>query len=442
MTYSRRKFLQTSGLAMASAGLVAMAPAPIFNRGKKLAPSDQIHVALIGCRGMGFFDLKNLLEVDGIRCIGLCDVDSEVLDSRRKELEALTSEKHTTYKDYRKLLENKDLDAVVIATPDHWHCLPFVHACQEGKDIYVEKPMANSIAECALMRDATRKYNRIVQVGQQQRSGKHWAEVVEYVQSGKLGNINRVKVWANFNYGKGQPRVSDSPAPKTLDWNTYLGPAPDQPYNASRAHGGWRHQWDFGGGLMTDWGVHLLDIVLWAMKVEGPPESVAAAGGIFTHMNQAIETPDTLDVIYDMGNFTLSWEHNGGIQRGPYDRFYGITFMGENGTLVVNRNGWEIYPEAREGKYLIEAVPLQGGQNSNHRDHAANFIDSLRQRKDPVCTVEDGYVAALYAHLGNIAYRSGTQLHWDEEKQNFGKNKTANAYLKPDYRKPWVWPVI
>ncbi|MEZ4773334.1 MAG: Gfo/Idh/MocA family oxidoreductase [Bacteroidia bacterium] len=438
MKYSRRKFIQSSGVALTGVSLLGMRAFP--RKIQKVAPSDILRVGLIGCRGMGAFDLKNHLKIDGVACAALCDVDSQVLADRTKEIGELTGKTPANYSDYRKLLDDKNIDIVIIGTPDHWHCLQMVHACEAGKDVYVEKPMANSIEECRVMAEAAGKYNRIVQVGQQQRSGKHWQTVVDFVQSGKLGHIRRVKVWANFNYGKGLPKVPDTTPPAGFDWDMYLGPAAAQPYNASRVHGGWRHQWAFGGGLMTDWGVHLLDIVLWAMKVKGAPKAVSAAGGIYNYINQAIETPDTLDVLYEMDGFTLTWEHNGGIQREQYDRVYGIAFMGENGTLVVNRESWQIYPETREGKDVIETRPRQQGQNSYHAEHAANFIDAVRNRTSPACTVEDGYAAAFYAHMGNIAYRTGSRLEWDEEKRSFGGNKAASALVKPKYRKPWELP--
>ncbi|RMG70033.1 MAG: gfo/Idh/MocA family oxidoreductase [Bacteroidetes bacterium] len=435
MNHSRRSFLKQSGLAVAAAGvpysLTAQSP---------VAPSDQVQVALIGCRNQGFSNLKDHLRQPGVVCGGLCDVDQQILEERAAEVERLTGTRPPLYGDYRKLLENKDIDAVIIGTPDHWHALMLVDACAAGKAVYVEKPLANSIAECDLMVKAARYYKRVVQVGQQQRSGLHWQAVVDYVQSGLLGGIRRVQVWANFNYGKGGERVPATSPPAHLDFDRWLGPAPAQPYHATRVHGSWRHQWDFGGGLMTDWGVHLLDIVLWAMQVEGAPRSVRASGGIYAYPDRAIETPDTLDVQYDMGGWTLSWEQLGGVQRGIYGRNYGIAFIGANGTLVVNRSGWEVIPQAEDGRYLIPALPPQRGQESNHERHAINFLAAIRDQKDPICTVEMGREAAFYAHLGNIAQRTDSVLRWDATKGQFLQNKAANALLKPDYRAPWRWP--
>lgn len=439
-SFSRRRFL-TRASQLAAGGSVA----PLLPRSalfRTPAPSDTVVVALIGCRSMGFFDLQNHLKQPGVVCGGLCDVDEEVLNRRAAEVEQMTGSRPRTFRDFRALLENDDIDAVVIGTPDHWHCLQTVLACEAGKDVYVEKPMANSIAECDLMVRAAHHYNRVVQVGQQQRSGRHWQDVVEFVRSGKLGQVRRVKVWGYFDYGKGAPRVPDEAPPATLDYDLWLGPAPEQPYNPNRLHSVWRHQWDFGGGLLTDWGVHLLDIVLWAMDIREAPRSVSATGGIYRYTDRAIETPDTLNVLYELEDLTVTWEHSAGVQQGLYDRHYGIAFLGENGTLVVNRQGWELLPEVEDGAYRMPAIPARSGQGSNHEAHAIDFLTAIKDRVQPVCPVESGRDAAIFAHLGNIACRTGERLVWDSETRRFRDSEAANALLKPDYRAPWRWPQV
>ena len=438
---SRRTFIKDSSRLFAGASLLSAINQPFtILPGRKLAPSDTVVVGLIGCRGMGFGNLRNHLRQDGIRCGGLCDVDDEILQRRANDVEAMTGERPRLYKDFRELLDQSDVDAIIIGTPDHWHCLQTVMACQAGKDVYVEKPMANSIAECELMVRAARHYDRVVQVGQQQRSGKHWQDVVAFVQGGELGRIRTVNVWGNFDYGKGLPRIPDSLPPAGFDYDLYLGPAHDQPYNENRIHGGWRHQWSFGGGLLSDWGVHLLDIVLWAMNIDGPPRSVSAAGGIYAYQDRAIETPDTLHVIYEMDQYTINWDHTAGIEQGPYGRNYGMAFIGDNGTLVANRAGWEVMPVVEDGDYKIKGLPLQRGQQSNHVRHATNFIQAVSEHTDPICTVEDGFMAAYYAHLGNIALRSGSRLEWSEGDYEFRGNEKALALVQPEYRAPWKWP--
>jgi len=435
---SRRKFLQQTGSVLAG---TALSPMVFSNLNASVSPNDKISVALIGCKGMGMYNLTDHLKVPGVECVAMCDVDENILNERAKEITTLTGKPPKLYKDYRQVIDDKSINAVIIGTPDHWHCLPAVEACQAGKDVYVEKPLANSIAECEVMLAAARKYNRVVQVGQQQRSGQHWQEVVAMVQSGKLGTIRKIKTWAYFDYGKGRPKVPDSPVPAGVDYDMWLGPAPKRPFNQNRFHGSWRMFWDQGGGLMTDWGVHLLDIPLWAMKVTAP-KSIMASGGIYAFGDNAIETADTQNVLYDFGNFTLEWDHAGGITKGLYGRNYGVAFIGNNGTLVVNREGWEVMPESENNVNKTELITLQPADPKDHEKHVLNFVDCVKSRQTPACDISYGYNSALLAHMGNIAYRSGNKLDWDEASRRFKDDKTANGYLKPEYRGPWKFPVI
>ncbi|MEX0928636.1 MAG: Gfo/Idh/MocA family oxidoreductase, partial [Balneolales bacterium] len=254
MNYTRRTFLKTSGGALAGSAIT-----PMGFPGRKPA-SDTITVGLIGCRSMGFGVLSNALDLPGVVCGGLCDIDENILKERSAGVEEKTGKSPALFSDYRKLLDDNDIDAVIIGTPDHWHCLQTIHALEAGKHVYVEKPMANSVGECELMVKAASRYGGIVQVGQQQRSGTHWQEVVKVVQSGRLGNIRHVKLWCNFNYGKGPARVADEAVPDGVDYDMWLGPAPARPFNRNRFHGSWRFFWGHGGGLITDWGAHLLDV--------------------------------------------------------------------------------------------------------------------------------------------------------------------------------------
>lgn len=435
---SRRKFIKNSGSLVAGAAL-----SPLFasQLRAKISANDKINVALVGCRNMGMHDLTDHLKQPDIVCAAMCDIDDNVLQERAKTVQELTGKTPALYKDYRRVIDDKDIDIVIIGTPDHWHCLITAEACEAGKDVYVEKPLANSIEECHVMLKATRKYNRIVQVGQQQRSGQHWQDIVSLVQSGKLGTIRKIKTWGYFGYGKGSPKVPDSPVPAGVDYDTWLGPAPQRPFNKNRFHGSWRHFWDQGGGLMTDWGVHLLDIPLWAMNVKDP-KSVMASGGIYAYPDNAIETSDTLNVLYDFGSFTLSWDHAGGISKGLYDRSYGVAFIGNNGTLVVNREGWEVIAESENNVNKTELIPLQPADKEAHEKHVKNFIQCVKSRQSPICEIEAGHNVARVAHMGNIAYRTGNKLFWDGEKGKFDGDAKANAFLKPEYRSPWKFPSI
>lgn len=266
---SRRDFLKSVG-ALAATGVAS----PLIGGTKHRfsawqGASDKLQVALIGCRGMGWYNLTDSLRVKGVECVALCDIDRNILESRAAELQRMTGFRPYIYNDYREVLERQDIDAVIIGTPDHWHCLQMVDACSAGKHVYVEKPIANSIAECDAMVAAARRWGRVVQVGQQQRSGNHWHEMKQYIDSGKLGKISHVNVWANFGYCNITNPAKDSTPPAHVDFDMWLGPAPKRTFNEARFHGSWRMFWDYGGGLLTDWGVHLLDMALWGMNVKG-----------------------------------------------------------------------------------------------------------------------------------------------------------------------------
>lgn len=437
MTTPRRQFLKQSGLM--AAGLMS---APLWSMGKPLAPSDTVRVALIGARNMGFFNLENCLQVDGVVCPAICDVDQHVLTEKQAQVEQMTGTRPKGYGDFRKVLEDPEVDAVIIGTPDHWHCLMAIMACEAGKAVYVEKPMANSIAEAEAMVRAVRRTNAVLQVGQQQRSGPHWQEAVAYVQSGKLGKIRQVKVWGNFEYGRGNPTVPNEPVPTHLDYDMWLGPAPVRPYNPNRLHGAWRHTWDFGGGLVTDWGVHLLDVVMWAMGSR-MPERVSAMGGIYQYQDRMIETPDTLDVTWDMGDYTLQWSHFAGEQPGMFGRNYGIAFLGNDGTLVINRGGWEVLGEAGQlPEHQQSLKPFVEGITSNHLAHAQNFIAAIREGAAVNCPVEAGRDAAAIAQLGTLALRTGLTLQPAGNLDRLSGMPELQGLYQPEYRKPWAFPSL
>ena len=443
MSSTRRDFLSNTSKLLAASGLAGFTTSPLpTNTGKKEnSAADKIVVALIGCRNMGFGDLQNALKIEGVECGAICDVDTEILEKRSADVSKLQGKSPIQYKDYRKLMENKDINAVIIGTPDHWHCLPFIAACEAGKDIYVEKPLANSIAECELMVAVARKYNRVVQVGQQQRSGTHWKQAMDFMNAGGIGQLRKVNVWSNFNYGVGQPKIPDEAPPTTVDYDTWLGPAPKRSFNKNRFHGSWRMFWDYGGGLMTDWGVHLIDMALWAKQITELPISVSVTGGNFSHPDRAHETFDTMSVGYQLKDYTINWEHTAGVQSGPYGRAYGLAFVGNDATLVIDREGWELFPEMENGKYKVPALPKQSGRDS-HEPHMKNFLECIKTRKDPVCTIENGRLVALYAHMANIALRTNSRLEWNDTAKNFGNNTSANALITPTYRKPWALPKV
>lgn len=435
---TRRNFIRQATLL--GAGL-SVSPFFIKANGHKVDANDKIRIGLIGCNGMGFSDLTAFIKNPEVECIALADVDQSVLDKQAAKLQELTGNKPKhIYKDWRRLIDNKDIDVVIVGTPDHWHCLQMVAACEAGKDVYCEKPLGNSIEECNVMVRAAEKYNRVVQVGQWQRSDPHWQDAMAFVHSGKLGKIRTVRVFSYQGWCPSIPVKPDEPVPAGVDYDMWLGPAPARPFNRNRFHFTFRWFWDYAGGLMTDWGVHLLDYALYGMKVTAP-NSIMASGGKFGYPDDACETPDLLQTIYTFDDFTVMWDHAIGIDDGAYGRNHGLGFVGENGTLVLDRGGWEVIPEKVNGVERMEAVPLKkayGGGGLNL--HVKNHLECIKTRnRNCNASIEIGSHIAKFSQLGNIAYRTGKKLTWNGKTFN---DTEADKYLTKEYRTPWELPKI
>src|SRR5690348_5176197 len=375
---SRRKFLQNSAM-LASVTLMASAFdnnafAILKNR---IAPSYPHNIVSLGVNGMGLADTISSLKIPGVNLVAICDIDKNVIDRRLKELSKknVDTSKIKTYGDYRQLLDNKDVDVVIVGTPDHWHALIMMDAVAAGKDVYCEKPVGNSIGECREMVKAQQRYNKAVQVGQWQRSQQHFKDAVDYVQSGVLGNIRTVKVFCYQGWMKPGPVVPDTAPPAGVDYKTWLGPAKTRPFNSSRFHFNFRWFWDYAGGLMTDWGVHLLDFALLGMKAE-TPKTISALGGRFAYPDLYEETPDTLTALYEFDHFNMVWDHAMGIDNGSYGRDHGISYIGNNGTLILNRGGWEVIAE-KQATQKVEK-PLQRSVDNGLQKHMLNFFTVVR----------------------------------------------------------------
>lgn len=439
---SRRKFLQDATLLTGGSILGTAIGSPSFAYFKNnIAPSDQLNIGVIGINGMGWSDLTAALKVPGVNLAGLCDVDRNVIDKRMGDLEKMKVDKSriTTYSDYRKLLDNKDIDAVIIGTPDHWHALQMIHAMQAGKDVYVEKPVGNSIGECKAMIKAQQRYNKVVQCGQWQRSQQHFKDAIDYVHSGKLGNIRTVKVWCYLDWKQPLDKKPDAPVPAGVDYKSWLGPAPTRPFNPNRFHFTFRWFWDYAGGLMTDWGVHLLDYALMGMKVANP-KSISTAGGKFAKPDSADETPDTLMTIYEFDGFNIIWDHAVGIGNGNYNRDHGIAFIGNNGTLVLNRGGWEVIEEKKnEGRV---SVPFQKQSDNGLDKHMVNFVNVIRSRNmsELNCPIQAGADIAILAQLGNVAYRTNSKLMWNGQSKTFTDAAVNKKYHTKEYHNGYVLP--
>jgi predicted dehydrogenase len=440
----RRKFLQDSALLLAGGTVLSSLDNNAFAIFKnRIAPSDQLNIGAIGIKGMGWANVNAALKIPGVNLVAVCDIDKSVIDQRLSGLQKnnIDTSKIKVYGDYRKLLEQKDIDAVIIGTPDHWHALIMIEACQAGKDVYVEKPVGNSIGECRAMMSAQQYYKKVVQAGQWQRSQQHFKDAVDFVQSGQLGMIRTVKVWCYQGWMSPQPKVADSAPPPGVDYDMWLGPAPKRPFNASRFHFHFRWFWDYAGGLMTDWGVHLLDYGLLGMKAEFP-KTIAALGGRFAYPDLSQETPDTLTTLYEFDGFNLVWDSAMGIDNGSYGKDHGIAYIGNNATLVLYRGGWEVIEEKNSKNKVSKAFtkPSENGLQA----HMQNFVDVIKSRKmeDLKCSIQAGSHVATVAQMGNIAYLTGQKLTWDKAKGSFTDEAVNKKYLMKEYHNGWKLPRV
>lgn len=444
--FTRRSFL-AAGAAVAARGLLAP-PAAV-------GANDRIRLGVIGCGGICMADLGCFLQNREVEVPVVCDVDDARIRNGVDLVEAQRGKAPEAVKDFRRVIERKDVDALLVCTPDHWHALPTVYGCQAGKDVYVEKPLARTIDEGRAMREAARQNKRVVQMGTQRRSMAMYADAAEFVRSGQLGKVRTVRAWAYLDWVGGIGSPPDGPAPAGVDYDLWLGPAPLRPFNPNRFHFNFRWHWDYAGGLMTDWGVHLLDICLWAMG-DQPLLRVTSAGGKRV-VDDNTETPDTQFTLYDFPDYNLIWEHQvaGGI--GPNGRSWGMYFSGTEGALLIDDTGWEIIPEPKREK--LKALPqspagpgetgpvfphLGGAKRPASPDgrpaHVRNFLDCILSRKDPAMDIDTAHYVSTVAHLGNLALRSQSEIHWDMETEVVKDNPAADALVGGTYRAPWTLP--
>lgn len=415
--------------------------APLFGRNLRASqssPNEKIVLGFVGMGRMGQSNLKTFMKHPDVEVAAVCDVYSSNLDAALK----ITDGRAKALKDFRRVLDMKEVQAVVVSSPDHWHALQTTFACEAGKDVYVEKPTSVYLREGRRMVEAARRYKRVVQVGTQQRSGVHFQKAIELIHQGHIGKVSFVRTW---NYGnvfpEGIGNPPDSDPPKELDWDFWLGPARKVPFNPNRfgvhpdRFSSFRWFWDYAGGMMTDWGVHLLDVVHWGMKVD-VPQSVSAQGGKL-YLQDNRETPDTLQVTYQYPGFVCVYESRECNQHGLNQHGYGISFHGTNGTLFVDRGGFEIFPERVEkGTNRCEALTEKNSNNHNQA-HSRNFLDCIKSRQNPISDIGVGHRSTSAAQLGNIALRSKSVVNWDGSSEQIRGNKEASRYLSFRYRKPW-----
>jgi predicted dehydrogenase len=433
MRENRREFLRRSAAVAAGAASFAF-PAIVspraFGGPSSSAPSDRIRLGFIGVGNRGGQNLGTFLKMlDRVDVVALCDVDSSHLADASKKVEAATKNKFAKYGDYRKLLENKDVDAVVVSTPDHWHALTTIDACLAGKDVYCEKPLTLTIAEGQAMVAAARVHKRIVQTGSQQRSDDKFRLGCELVRSGRIGKVHTVRVGiSGVNFGKKKPIADLKEPPPELDYNFWLGPAPYHAYDPKRVHYNFRFFWDYSGGQMTNWGAHHLDIAQWGLGMDesGP---VVIEGRAKYNAQKLFEVPEWCEVKYEYANGVKMI--CGQSEKG------GTTFEGKDGTIHVSRDVLTSTP----GNIIEEPLSDKDVHLYESKDHHGNWLDCIKSRKLPICDLAIGHRSASVCHLSNIAIRSQKKIHWDPVKERIvDDDETAKMTSRP-YRAPWSLPV-
>lgn len=398
-------------------------PRSVLAGAKEGAPSDRI---LIGCIGVGNQGGGNLAK-HLANTIAVCEVDSERLTAAKGRVEKANGKPCGAHADYRRLLDDKDVDAVVVTTPDHWHALMTVDACAAGKDVYCEKPLSLTVADGQAMVKAARAHNRIVQTGSQQRSDAHFRLACELVRSGRIGKVHTVRAGISGVNLRGEV-TPDCDPPAELDFDFWLGPAPKRPYNPQHVHYNFRFFWDYSGGQMTNWGAHHLDIAQWGLGMDesGP---VSIEGKARYQKDHLYEVPEWCEVVYQYADGVKMICGQG--QRG------GTTFEGDKGTLHVNRKGMETNPPELAQEALSAAdVHLYESEN-----HHTNWLECIKTRKLPICDIAIGHRSATVCHLGNIAARTGRPIQWDPEKETIVGDDAAREMLSRPYRAPWAQPL-
>jgi predicted dehydrogenase len=423
---NRRSFVLKAGLA---AGLVNLNP-------MAKGANERVTLALIGGRNQGRGDALRTIRAGGA-IKTLCDIDDEIIGKVGVELGAAQGRPVGSVKDFRRVLDDKDIDAVIIATPDHWHTHMALLACQAGKDVYVEKPLSQTISEGHMIREAARKYNRVVQVGTQRRSGDHFRSAADYVGSGKLGKVCLIKAWmCQVRQSIGTP--PDGQPPATVDYDMWLGPAPARSFNSNRFHYNWRFFWDYGNSELGNQGVHMLDVAIWGIQMMRGmdnclPQRVSSNGGIYW-LDDAKEVPDTQVTTYDYGDMMLVWELRSFAQHHAIEGMSaGTSFHGTDATLVVDADGWKVFDSKGEPGPSMKA---SGGV------HEQNFLECVKSRKRPNADVETGRLSTTLCHLGNVSYHLRRDVRFNPKTGTFGEDKQANALLTKKYRAAYPLPKV
>jgi predicted dehydrogenase len=422
-TIDRRTFLGAAGV-VAATGRLSRA---------RVGANERVRVAVVGLRSRGSEVAREFARNKGAEVVAVCDIDDAMFARPVKAIEGLTGKAPRTEKDFRKLLDDKGVDALANATPDHWHALIAVMACQAGKDVYTEKPASHNVVEGRRMVEAARKYDRVVQLGTQRRSMNHVKDAIEHARSGGIGTVGMARAWIHQQrkpIGHGQP----GPVPAGVDYAMWQGPAPDRPFYPNRFHYNWHWFWNWGTGEIGNNGIHGLDVARWGLGVDAPL-TVASSGGKYVFDDDQ-EVPDTQIATFEFPKACLVWEHRMWSKHGTEGHGFGIAFYGDKGTLLVDERGWSV--EDPDGGKPEKPV---GGKATNGYDaHVQNFLDCVHSRQKPNADIEIGHLSTRLCHLGNIAFRLGRKLTFDPAREAFKDAPDADKLLSREYSSRFEMP--
>ena len=442
----RRDFLKQSAALLAVSGLPSYAG--------QLADMKK-RVGLIGSGWYGKSDLLRLVQVAPVEVVSLCDVDKQMV-SDAADLVAtrqLSKKRPRVYSDYRALLKERDLDLVIIDTPDHWHALPMIEAVKSGLDVWVQKPVSVDVVEAQAMLAAARKYKRVVQVGMQRRSTPHLIHAKDrIIKEGKLGTIGLVEIYCYYHMRATQ-NPPDGPPPANLDYEMWTGPAPMRPYNSLVHPRSWRAFMEYGNGILGDMCVHMLDMVRWMLDL-GMPTRIDSTGGILVDKKSKANITDTQTATFDFPNLRVVWTHRS-YGRSPDPAYpWGATFYGDKGTLKASVNSFDYIPQAKDEAPIHEDVVMeleQFPEDKTEKDlerhvapairgHMKNFLECTASRANPVADIEQGYMSTAACILANISLDLGRSLQWDHAKGVVVGDEEANKRLRRPYRSAWAHP--
>ncbi len=411
-------------------------------------------VGLIGCGWYGKCDLLRLVQVAPVEVVSLCDVDRNML-SQAADIVAgrqQSRQRPRTFGDYREMLRQRDLDIVLVNTPDHWHALPAIAAMEAGADVWVQKPISVDVVEGQAIVATARRLGRVVQVGTQRRSTPHLIEAKDRViRPGLLGKVAHVETYCYYHM-RARQNPPDSNPPENLDYEMWTGPAPMRPYNSLVHPRSWRAFMEYGNGIVGDMCIHMLDMVRWLVGL-GWPRRISSTGGILVDRNSKANITDTQSALFDFGDMTVVWQHRTWGTAADPDYPWGATIYGERGTLKLSVHRYDFIPQGQGEKLHGEAVmeqdrypedrterELEQHVASAIRGHMRNFLEAIRTRGRPVADIEEGHISTASCILANLALQLGRTLTWDAQQQRVAGDDEANRLLRRPYRRPWVHP--